>query len=143
MGHGELLRRHGGVVSARCLGLYRQTELARQMFADELAGAARKGCSPGKPVAEELLGFGASGGEPEIVRMALERIDGRGTTCVVPIPGSRCFWHHIPWLLREIANSDRGTYFRASALFCERCDPNLIGLSAGRRYMRSPRCGIT
>ena len=61
----ELLRRHGGVVSADTAAIYRQTDLARQMLADD----------SGVALAEELLRFGASGGDPEIVRMALERIE--------------------------------------------------------------------
>ena len=72
----ELLRRHGGVVSADTAAIYRQTDLARQMLADDARGVLPDGIvSPGKPLAEELLRFGASGGDPEIVRMALERID--------------------------------------------------------------------
>jgi ankyrin repeat protein len=39
----ELLRRHGGVVSADIAAIYRQTDLARQMMADE----ARGGLQPG------------------------------------------------------------------------------------------------
>src|SRR5262249_51186279 len=33
----ELLRRHGGVVGADTIGIYRQTELARQLLAEEVA----------------------------------------------------------------------------------------------------------
>src|SRR5260370_33400360 len=75
----ELLRRHGGVVSADTAAIYRQTELARQMLADEARGVLQEGIgSPGKSVAEELLHFGASGGDAEIsgharVRIALLR----------------------------------------------------------------------
>jgi hypothetical protein len=95
----ELLRRHGGVVSADTAAIYRQTDLAQQMLADEARGMLPEGIvSPGKPVAEELLHFGASGGDPEIVRMSLERIDWprddpRWFRCVTE-PLS--FWHHIP-----------------------------------------------
>lgn len=71
----EVLRRHGGLVSADTAAIYRQTELARQMLADDASGVLPPGISPDRPLAEELLRFGASGGDPEIVRMALERID--------------------------------------------------------------------
>ena len=75
----ELLRRHGGVVSADTAAIYRQTGLAKQMLSDEARGTLGPGMvSPGKPLAEELLNFGAMGGDPEIVRLALERIDCRG-----------------------------------------------------------------
>ena len=39
----ELLRRHGGVVSADTAAIYRQTDLARQMLADEARGALAAG----------------------------------------------------------------------------------------------------
>ena len=74
----ELLRRHGGVVSADTAAIYRQTDLARQMLADEARGVLAEGIvAPGRPVAEELLNFGASGGEPrqEIVEAPGSRID--------------------------------------------------------------------
>src|SRR5262249_13591552 len=71
-----VLRRPGGVVSADIAGIYRQTDLARQMLADEEHGTLAAGVvSPEKPVAHELLQFGAGGGDPEIVEMALEKID--------------------------------------------------------------------
>lgn len=130
----ELLRRHGGAVSADTAAIYRQTELARQMLVDEARGALPEGIvSPGKPVAEELLRFGASGGDPEIVRMALERIDwprddSRWFGCLTePL----YFWHHIPWLYAGNREFDRGTYLPCFRLILERCDPNAIG-SFGR-----------
>jgi hypothetical protein len=72
----ELVRCYGGVLSADTAAIYRQTDLARKMLADEARGALPDGIvSLGKPVAEELLRFGTNGGDPEIVQMALERID--------------------------------------------------------------------
>ena len=45
----ELLRRHGGVVSADTAAIYRQTDLARQMLADEARGALPGGdCGAGQ-----------------------------------------------------------------------------------------------
>ena len=125
----ELLRRHGGVVSADTAALYRQTDLARQMLADEARGTLHGIVSPGKPVAEELLNFGASGGDPEIVRMSLERIDWprddlRWFRILAQPLG---FWHHIPWLYAGSHELDRTTYLSCFRLILERCDPNLIG----------------
>jgi ankyrin repeat protein len=126
----ELLRRHGGVVSADIAAIYRQTDLVRQMLADAARGSLPKGIvSPGKPLAEELLQFGASGGDPEIVRMALERInwpreDPRWFGCLTE-PLS--FWHHIPWLYAGNREFERGTYLPCFRLILERCGPNLIG----------------
>jgi ankyrin repeat protein len=126
----EVLRHHGGVVSADTAAIYRQTDLARQMLADEARGTLAPGTvSPDKRLAEELLHFGASGGDPEIVRMALERIDWgrddpRWFRCLAQ-PLS--FWHHIPWLYAGVREFDRETYLRCFRLILERCDPNLAG----------------
>jgi ankyrin repeat protein len=126
----DLLRRHGGVVSADIAAIYRQTDLARQMLADEMRGALPAGVvSSGKRVADELLHFGASGGDPEIVRMALEQIDWprndeRWFRCVAE-PLS--FWHHIPWLYAGNREFDRGAYLPCFRLILERCDPNVMG----------------
>jgi ankyrin repeat protein len=132
----ELLRRHGGVVSADTAAIYRQTDLARRMLEDDSRGMLPEGVSPGRPLAEELLRFGASGGDPEIVRMALERIewprdDARWFRCVTePL----YFWHHIPWLYAGNREFDRATYLPCFRLILERCDANLIG-SFGRTVL--------
>ena len=130
----ELLRRHGGLVSADTAAIYRQTDLARQMLLDDAKGQLAPGIvSPGKPLAEELLHFGASGGDPEIVRMALEKIDWprddpRWFRCLTE-PLS--FWHHIPWLYAGNREFDRATYLPCFRQILNRCGPNLIG-SFGR-----------
>jgi ankyrin repeat protein len=68
-----LLERYGGVPAATTAGLFRRTELAKKMLAGEaryrIDGAA------GESVGEQLLWGGACGGDPEIVRMALEHVD--------------------------------------------------------------------
>jgi ankyrin repeat protein len=112
----ELLRRHGGVVSADIAAIYRQTDLARQILAGDAS------------VAGDLLRFGASGGDPEIVRMALEHVDWprhdlRWFRCVTE-PLS--FWHHIPWLYAGNHDFDRHAYLPCFRLVLERCDPNLV-----------------
>lgn len=126
----ELLCRHGGVVSADTAAIYRQTDLARQMLEDEARGVLSQGIvSPGKPVAEELLHFGASGGDPEIVRMALERIDWprNDERWFRSLAEPLSFWHHIPWLYAGNHELDRGTYLPCFRLILERCDPNVMG----------------
>jgi len=133
----ELLRRHGGVVSADTAAIYRQTDLARHMLADEARGELPEGIvSPGKPVAEELLRFGASGGAAEIVRMALERIDWPrdDPRWFRILTEPLYFWHHIPWLYAGNRELDRGTYLPCFRLILERCDPNMIG-SFGRTVL--------
>ena len=72
----QLLERYGGVVYAANAGYYRDTELAERMLADKAAGRLREGTvEPGKTLAETLLDSAASGGDPEIVKLALECID--------------------------------------------------------------------
>jgi ankyrin repeat protein len=126
----ELLRRHGGIVGADTAAIYRQTDIARQMLTDDALGTLPPGTvSPGRTHAEDLLHFAASGGDPEIVRLALERIDW-------PREDSRWFWflqrpldfwNHIPWLYAGNSDLDRGTYFDCFRLVLRSCDPNVLG----------------
>jgi ankyrin repeat protein len=72
----KLLERHGGFLDAISAGYARQTEAAKQLLADEAAGRLRPGAvTPGKTVSEDLLWTAAGGGDAEILRLALERID--------------------------------------------------------------------
>ena len=127
----ELLRRHGGVVGADTVAIYRQTELARQMLANEANDTASEGMvePASSSLAKELLEFGASGGATEIVRMALERIDWpRDDPRWFRILGQPLsFWNHIPWLYAGNPELDRSAYLACFRLILERCDPNLIG----------------
>lgn len=133
----ELLRSHGGVVSADTAAIYRQTELVRQMLESDAAGTLPEGiAAPGKPLAEELLRFGSMGGAAEVVRMALERIawprdDPRWFG---PLTEPVYFWHHIPWLSAGDKELDRRTYLVCFCRILERCDPNIIG-SFGRTVL--------
>ena len=126
----ELLRQHGGVVGADTAAIYRQTDLARQMLADDSRGMLPEGTvSPGRTLAEDLLDFAASGGDPEIVRMALERIDWprQDPRWFWFLARPLDFWNHIPWLYAGNPELDRDTYIVCFRLVLERCDPNVIG----------------
>ena len=68
-----LLERYGGIANATTAGLFRQTGLARKMLAGE--APHRLDGVGGDTLAEQLLWGAACGGDPEIVRMALERVD--------------------------------------------------------------------
>jgi ankyrin repeat protein len=122
----ELLQRYGGVPEATTAGLFRQTELARKMLAGEVKyGSEEVG---GVTLAEQLLWGAACGGDPEIVRMALEHVDR---------PRNDLWWFHILEQPLRIWNHgspmadkpdwDRGTYLTCFRLILERCDPNLRG----------------
>jgi hypothetical protein len=81
----------------------------------------------GETVAEALLGSGATGGDPEIVRMALERIDW-------PLDDERwywrlqyplCFWNHMPGIPTGNPDLDRRAYLECFRLVLDRCGPNV------------------
>ena len=67
----KLLEQHGGVPNAAIAASFRQTELARKM----LSGEAPYRLASDRTLAEELLDGAACGGDPEIVRLALEHVD--------------------------------------------------------------------
>jgi hypothetical protein len=126
----ELFRCHGGVIGADTAAIYRQTDLARQMLAGEARGELAEGIvSPGRTLAEDLLDFASSGGDPEIVRMALARIDWprHDPRWFFFLARSLDFWNHIPWLYAGNAELDRTTYLACFRHVLERCDPNVIG----------------
>ena len=118
-----LLERYGGVANATTAGLFRQTELARKMLAGETK--FRLDGMGGDTLAEQLLWGAACGGDPEIVRMALDRVEW-------PRDDPRWFtmleqplrtWTHG-------SGSDdwpRDTYVTCFRLVLERCNPNLRG----------------
>lgn len=113
----DLLRNHGGEVTVDIAAIYRQAGLIREM----LAG--------GKAHPAEVLRFGASGGGPEIVRMALERIDWarHDLRWFSMLTQPLYFWHHIPWLYAGNKEFDRSTYLTCFRLILDRSDPNVIG----------------
>jgi ankyrin repeat protein len=122
----ELLTRYGGVPEASTPGLYRQTELARKLLAGDakyrLEGDGQE------TLAERLLWGAACGGDPEIVRMALEHV-------AWPRDDPRWFgileqplriWNHGSghW---SRPDWDRTTYQTCFRMILVRCDPNLRG----------------
>src|SRR6266699_2198121 len=94
----ELLKRYGGEVTPDIVGIYRDTETAREMFAKDDRAQLEKTGSPKETLAEEIIKFAASGGDPEIVRMALDHLDWpRDDSRWFRILGEPTyFWHQIP-----------------------------------------------
>lgn len=120
----KLLERYGGAPEAWIAAQYRQTDLAKKLLAD--ATDKRKS-------AEQLLGSAACGGDPEIVRLALEYVDW-------PRDDPRWFgvleqplriWNHGSghWARHEW---DRTTYLTCFRLILERSDPNIRGRLDGQ-----------
>jgi hypothetical protein len=131
-GHTDLVRlleQYGAVPSANIIANFRQTDVARRM----LNGEAPYRLEGDGTLAEALLGGGACGGDPEIVRMALERV-------AWPRDDPRWFgvleqplrlWTHG----RISKDWDRTTYLACFRLLLQRCDPNIRG--------RNPQLGVT
>lgn len=122
-----LLEEYAAVVDASTAGVLRLTDKARQLLEDEAAGRLQEGThAPGWSLAEELLFYGADGGDPEIVRMALERLDW---------PREDPRWHGM--LMRNLGNHpepDRRRHVHCFRLILERCDPGIPG-KFGRTIM--------
>jgi ankyrin repeat protein len=133
----ELLRARGGFVTADTAALYRETELARQILADEERGISPRDITPTEgSIVEDLLRFGGDGGATEIVRMALQRVDWPPHDPRWPrmLAAPLSFWHHIPWLYAGNKDMDRSGYLECFKLVLSACDVNLIG-SFGRTIL--------
>ena len=124
----DLLQRHGGRPNGTLAGLYRQTDLARRLLAGEAGNVEPDGMFAGRPLAEELLWAGACGGDPEIVRMALERVDWsrEDPRWFGILEQPLRIWNHGSghWANPEW---DRGTYLECFRQVLKRCDPNIRG----------------
>lgn len=127
-----LLERYGGKTNASMAGLYRRAGIARRLL-EEFGDAELPddGFSQGR-VADQLLGAAARGGDPEILRMALERVD-------IPHGDPRWngllqaplgFWNHWigPWCHPEW---DRSTYLTCFKMILARCGPPNARLRGG------------
>ena len=118
-----LLERHGGVPNATTAGLYRQTELARKMLSGE--AAYRMDGVGGETAAEQLLWGATCGGDPEIVRLALERVNW-------PRDDPRWF-SVLEQPLRTWTHGSSGddlprdAYLTCFRLVLDRCDPDVRG----------------
>jgi ankyrin repeat protein len=113
-----LFKRYGGIVGADIAGLYRETDVARQMLEDEARGPLPEGMvSPGRTLAEDLLDYGSCGGDAEIVGMALRRIDW-------PRGDERWFW----MLGRSLeTDANGGSHLECFRQVLQRSGPHAIG----------------
>jgi ankyrin repeat protein len=133
----DLLRERGGFVTADTAALYRETELARQILADEERGIFPPNITLTEgSVVEDLLRFGGDGGATEIVRMALARVDWprNDVRWFRMIAAPLSFWHHIPWLQAGNKELDRNGYLECFRLVLGACDANIVG-SFGRTIL--------
>jgi ankyrin repeat protein len=116
-----LLEQHGGVADPNVAGYFRETDLAVRLLAE---------AADQRVTAERLLDAAACGGDPEIVRLALEHVDWPRDDArwfaVLEQP-VRC-WNRGAWGWgRPRADWDSTTYRVCFGLILERCDPNIRG----------------
>jgi ankyrin repeat protein len=131
----DLLVRHGGQVSAATAAYHRDVDVARQRIQEEDAGRLPPAVvPPGRTVAEELLGGDC--GEPEIIRMALARIDWppEDPRWYGALRGPRSFWSHVPWIRSPEWDRDRDGYLICFRLILARTHANQKG-SFGRTIL--------
>jgi len=116
----ELLQSRGGHLNAAEAGYAGQTEIARKMLAGEMDPHAEEAQYGGSAMLDQLLATGANSGTPEIVRMALERIDW-------PRDDPRWYWPLSNALPPNERWSDdvRDRYHACFRLILERSGPNL------------------
>jgi hypothetical protein len=130
-----LLKRYGGIVTPDIVGLYRETELARELL-DGIVSLPEGSVPPDRTCEDYLLEYALSGGGAEIVRTVLPRIawprdDERWFRMLAR---GVDFWNHIPWLHSGNGSLDRESYMTAFELLAARCDPNVEG-GFGRRAL--------
>ena len=103
----ELLGRFGGVTDASTAGTYGLIEKAKEL----LAGPSQD--RTGQNVAEQLLWGAAGGGHPEVVSLALRRVD----------------WPRddVRWFTALEQTVRGGKNLECFRLVLERCDPNIRG----------------
>ena len=126
----ELLIRFGGKPNPSMAGLYRRKDLALQLLAEHGDAPLPDDGFGSGTVAEQLVAAAARGGDPEILGIALERIDWpRGDErWYGPLAGPLGFWNHStgPWCHPEW---DRGGYLQCFQMILERLGPPI---AAGR-----------
>jgi hypothetical protein len=122
-----LLESYGGRSNASMAGLYRRKDLAEKLLAKYGdAVLPDDGFSSGT-VAEQLLGTAARGGDPEILRIGMERVDipdgDRRWHGLLRAPLG--FWNHWigPWCHLEW---DRNTYLKCFRLILAKSGPPIV-----------------
>lgn len=120
----ELLIRHGGRPNPSMAGLYRRKDLALGLLSEHGEEPLPDDGFAEGPVAKQLLGAAAKGGDPEIVELALERIswpegDARWYGALA---GPLAFWNHWygPWCHLEW---DRSSYLACFQKILARSGP--------------------
>ncbi len=134
----DLLVRYGGKPNASMAGFYRRMDLALRMLAEHGDQDLPDDGFARGPVAEQLIGAAARGGDPDILRLGLDRVsippgDPRWTGWLTAPLG---FWNHWigPWCHPEWG---RGTYLACFQMLLERSGPPLGRLPDGATVLHS------
>jgi ankyrin repeat protein len=126
----KLIERYGGLADAATVGHLRLTEAARQMLADQDAGRLREGAFTNSTLEWELLWAGLRGGDPEIVRMALARVDW---------PRDDPEWFGMLWSplpgYQPRTEPDHLLFLACFRQVLARCDPNVVHPRFGRTVL--------
>ena len=127
-----LLERYGGKPNPSMAGLYRRKDLALRLLAEHGDTPLPDDGFGSGPVAEQLAAAAARGGDAEILRIALDRIDWPqgDPRWYGPLTGPLGFWNHSrgPWRHFEW---DRTTYLECFKLILERLGPPIHSLRFG------------
>ena len=124
----DLLTRAGGVVSACTAAYHGDLAITRLRIEQEDAGRLPPGAvSPGGTVAQDLLGGDC--GEPEIIRLALARIDwpSDDPRWYNALKGPLSFWSYVPWIVSPRWQPRRSGYLESFQLILARCHANVRG----------------
>jgi hypothetical protein len=125
-----LMVEHGGWIDAASVGYLRLADVARRMLDSQLDPHLESGTFAGRTVAEQILWSGASGRSPEIVAMALERIDW-------PRDDPRWFWmlwRPLP-AHQDLNSAEQADCRESFRMILERCDPNLRAGESGQTML--------
>jgi len=131
----DLLTRAGGVVSAGTAAYHGDMAIARLRIEEEDASRLPPGAvSPGGTVAQDLLSGDC--GEPEIIRLALARIDWApdDPRWYGALRGPQSFWSYVPWIESPLWQPRRSGYLESFRLILARCHANVRG-SFGRTIL--------
>jgi ankyrin repeat protein len=127
-----LLERYGGKSNPAMAGFYRRKDLAHRWLSEHGDATLPDDGFGSGPVAEQLAGAAARGGDPDILRMALDRVDWpKGDPrWYAALNKPLEFWNHWigPWCHHEW---DRSTYLTCFTMILERCGPPTARLRFG------------
>jgi len=130
----ELLTRAGGVVSAGTAAYHGDVAIVRLRIEQEDAGSLPAGAASPAGVASDLIGGDC--GEPEIIRLALARIDWPrdDSRWYGALKGPLSFWSYVPWIVSPLWQPRRSGYLESFRLILARCHANVRG-SLGRTIL--------